>query len=348
MKIFVLIVLVIVFLFSFNIMAIASQSIAVPELDLSIDIPDDYMVFTRNISPISDIALQLEEYGVPLEEVLAAMETQHLYLDAISDDGLTEISLISNDVENSPELKNLDESTIEGLIEALSSGDAIEDFSNESNAVMLDNIQTEEFEKEMINNVLYITYNLTGKQNDVEIYSRNYFTITRNHALTIRFMSYNEITPSQNKIIDNIVHSITFLAPESTVQSNDTSFSWDELLYKVLIGAIVAGIIGGIAGPIAWHKNKKKKANMSEETTNENVNNEQKKIIIQLEKEQHSEDQIVKTQIKSEQVDQKGINNNVQINEIPKDEEKLFCKECGSKIPVDSKFCYKCGTKVNQ
>jgi hypothetical protein len=262
----------------------ANQIIEIPELDLSINIPENYLVITRD-SPITDeVASEMQNYGISAEELQNTMETKDLYLGAIDNNHKNKIGLFSTDVENSPELKNYDEAEIESMIDSLSPEND-QDYLPTSTGSALDDIKIGSIEKVMINNVLYIVCDFTANEDGSQINTKNYFTITRNHAITIKLISYNgTLTQSQNDVLSSIVNSIAFSSAESNISSQPKKTlenTLSEAGYKALIGGIAAAVINLIFWPIEIIRRKRRMRNIIDaymksnenRTPNENMSN---------------------------------------------------------------------------
>ena len=74
-------------LLAFAVHAADTVNIRLDELGMSLDVPADCSVFTRNMSP-DDPALA--EYGIDLEQLNQLMAERSIYLDLLSDDPLPE------------------------------------------------------------------------------------------------------------------------------------------------------------------------------------------------------------------------------------------------------------------
>ena len=321
MKKFIFVVFFLIFLFAFcNICYAAGQKIQIQELDLTLKIPENYIVITQNTSTNGTEANEVKEYGLSISDIQYSMIASNLYLDALEMSGMNEITINSVILEyETPELKNLDIQQKEYLIEYITDmlapenlNDMVNEYAEENpDAFLLENIHAEYIGEEMIGELLYMIFDITGEQNGIKTYSKYYYTITRNQGIGIKLLSYNgSLTDSQNEILYSVVSSMNFLTPESSViiQSQDLetgSTNLGDFGYKVLVAVIVAGILNLIFLPISI-MNKKKKLNA------------------------------VNTNLKSENEEKKNM------------DKKLFCTKCGKLIPIESEYCRYCGNKVSK
>ena len=102
-------------LLAFAVHAADTVNIRLDELGMSLDVPADCSVFTRNMSP-DDPALA--EYGIDLEQMNQLMAERSIYLDLLSDDPAYEglVTMVPNVVES---MTLFDEDTLESLKEPL-------------------------------------------------------------------------------------------------------------------------------------------------------------------------------------------------------------------------------------
>ena len=183
--------------FAASLMGYAADSVtyALDDVGLSVSLPSDYIVFTRDISETDP---NLNAYGLTKESKLSFMTTRSIYLDAWPKSDEYEIAVIMADN------RTVDFNTY--------SGDGL---------TQLAEFFSDEYEKEGITCIKYEIYQhaqtkfmkLYLKQlNNADMeYKLQYFTIYNSKPISITMQSYTgEITSQYEAVLKNIVDSVVF------------------------------------------------------------------------------------------------------------------------------------------
>jgi hypothetical protein len=261
------------------------------------------------------------------------MKPNHIYLDALNYTDSSEIILVSVENDESPELKNFSQSDIDDLISLMTSGSLEDYYTPDPEAVILEDIKLTYEGQELINDTLYLVFSSASTQEGNTVYTKNYFTITRNNGITIKLLSYNvPLSPEQNELLSSVVNSISFSSPESDIlpyQSNKSSESnFSEIGYKILTWVIASAIIILISLTVSLIKKRASKkdtdipAGQSASPTNKKAPHE------------------------NGNADISDSDKNDSDPNISLDKEQIYCNHCGKKLPSGSAFCLYCGKKV--
>ena len=173
------------------------------DLGMTIGIPDDYYVLTRDISS-SDPALSF--LGFTKADCINYLESSNFFLDAVDPNVTTEIvvRMTDNDL---PDMNLLPDATIDVLISSIS-----DVYSNNGLSVTsMDYYQHKQAK--------FIELNINQESDNGNIYGIQYYTIYDYKAISVTLHSYDGHVSDQDKrqartIIDSIVFDFSPVTPE--------------------------------------------------------------------------------------------------------------------------------------
>ena len=213
-----------------------AKEYSLSDTDISIDVPDDWFVFTRE--NIKDNPL-LGELNIDYEYIKNVFENNYAYLDAFIfyEDG--------NSLEMFVRVKE---------------NKAITNLSNYSD----DNVMTvskELAKKQGHNNYdIYVEdYKFTvGKYKDGNFNLIEYYTIVNGYGYTITIQKPIDYTESEEQLIKSIIDTIKFDVDLSLKEPTENK-DFDSFIDWVIRGGIIGAVVGGVSGLIIALIKKKKK-----------------------------------------------------------------------------------------
>lgn len=173
--------------------AVNTNTYQIDELDMSIDIPTEYVVFTRDME--SD-DLNLETYGLTKDELLYVMEAGNIYMSILDKDNNFEIliTMVENDLED---LNEFDDTAITALVSLLK-----EEY--EKLGVIIDRYDVYQHSQAKF-------VKIYQSSDEGTIFGLQYYTIYANKAINITMKSYSDkINLSEESIMKQIIDNMHF------------------------------------------------------------------------------------------------------------------------------------------
>jgi len=254
-----LLLLVISFLFIIGGSVSASETVTynIKEIDVNVDIPAEYLVFTRNIKD-DDPALQ--KSGLTKDFILSYLESGNMYLCAMPEDNEFEIylSYITTD-ENVPSFSELTPEGEKTLIRSITDNLAVSNMQP-SNFSFYDN-----------NGKMFIKYEIQQNKTDYML-SHSTLYDKKNINIMLRPAS-GQFTDNQRNIIEEIAHSIRYNAPSEPVTTEEPERSLKMKDYILTFAPIVILIlvIGGLV--LIVKRREKNQKNSGKNTVRVNFEN---------------------------------------------------------------------------
>lgn len=187
----------------------ASEEYVVSEMGISLDIPDEYIVFTRDMDK-SDAALS--DYGISKDELMEQFTAGNIYLNAVLPDGNEEI-VVTMEENIISEFNGLGETSLLMLASTLKDG--YEEYGISVSSYDIYHHPQLEF--------IRIYFNTTDKTT----YGLQYYTIYGGQAMNFTMRSYEgPISGSQERTIQNVVDSVElhFYVPTKTPVEETPAF----------------------------------------------------------------------------------------------------------------------------
>ena len=187
----------------------ASEEYVVSEMGISLDIPDEYIVFTRDMDK-SDAALS--DYGISKDELMEQFTAGNIYLNAVLPDGNEEI-VVTMEENIISEFNGLGETSLLMLASTLKDG--YEEYGISVSSYDIYHHPQLEF--------IRIYFNTTDKT----AYGLQYYTIYGGQAMNFTMRSYDgPISGSQERTIQNVVDSVDlhFYVPTKTPVAETPAF----------------------------------------------------------------------------------------------------------------------------
>ena len=204
MKKICLLILAIIVLFSFHVTALASsETYSLDELGMTIDIPSEYIVFTRDIDG-SDPALSA--YGIDKEDMLDFMESNNIYLNAMDEQVSFEI-VVTMTGSTTNDLNLWSDTELEALESFFESAD------NEKNVI-------EKYEIYQHEQTKFIKLHVAQQTETNTTYRLQYYTVYDNMAINVALYSYSgKINSDMESILNAIVDTVYFEKPPLLTES---------------------------------------------------------------------------------------------------------------------------------
>ena len=187
----------------------ASEEYVVSEMGISLDIPDEYIVFTRDMDK-SDAALS--DYGISKDELMEQFTAGNIYLNAVRPNGNEEI-VVTMEENIISEFNGLGETWLLTLASTLKDG--YEEYGISVSSYDIYHHPQLEF--------IRIYFNTTDKTT----YGLQYYTIYGGQAMNFTMRSYEgPISGSQERTIQNVVDSVElhFYVPTKTPVEETPAF----------------------------------------------------------------------------------------------------------------------------
>lgn len=286
----------------------AENTYRLDELGLSVTIPVHLITFTRNTNENDPVFAEL---GITKEQMDSIMESGKIYLDAIAPDGAYEVTVNMSEIQ----INDFNSCSDAELLEFAS------EFTNVYSEQGIDIEKTEVYENPQ-EKFLRLQLKVPEDCNVIQ-----YCTV-HNGKLIITQIRANigGLTSYRTDMIKRVVDSIEFdSSPQmetalKTASDIVTRKQTKDILYKCLI----AGLAGGLNALLAtcYYRHKKK---IAEKKTKEN----EEKLDVQ-------------PNVPTVETAWLVPDN----NDNQPEEQTAYCRICGAKLPNDSVFCSKCGTKV--
>lgn len=245
MKNFTCSVLALILAFAFSVSSFAAV-VPVDEFKLSLEVPDDWYVVTKDSSAEEKVF----EYYLYYEPTMEYIEDQGLSFFAVADEAMTEFTaqFEYTDGELPLPFSELSDSEIEEALAQMEENWSSEGYENCFAEVYEGSSET----------FLLINYDVSV--DDMVIYAADYIGYVDNVFCTFTFCSYNNIiSASEKETINEIIDSIE----SSNVVYEDSSRPVRFLIRN--FKAIGAAVIAAFAGAFAWIKKKFGRKNETEE-----------------------------------------------------------------------------------
>ena len=190
-----------------TVLAADSTTYTLDELGLKLSIPNDLIVFTRDLDGSeSDLSL----FGLEKESYLDNMISMNTYLDAVAADGSAEI--IVTMAEN--ELSDFNSYSDRELIETAESFDSL------YQEIGCTYLGSELYQHPQAK---FLIIQFTTPYGEAPVYSTQYYTIYANKAINVTLHSYSgTVSDDQALLLRNIVDSIVFETDSQSTESNYT------------------------------------------------------------------------------------------------------------------------------
>lgn len=194
-KFCLMLVTALLLVFSFPVYAVNTSKVELEELDMSIELPSDYIVFTRDIDSNDPI---LSEYGFTKDSLLSEMESKDLYLSSWNQELDYEIyiTMQGSQLEDYNQLSDTMLSTLASSFGA----------EYESLGITIDKYEV--YEHEQAN---FIKIYISQPNGDSTTYGIQYNTVYANKSINITLQSYSgKVTAEVEGIAKSMIDSITF------------------------------------------------------------------------------------------------------------------------------------------
>ena len=191
-------------------------SLFFPDLDLKVVVPSGFDILTRDMSANDPL---FEKYGFTRDQLLSTMKAQNTYLDAISSDGFTELTISRYDSTFSD--FNLASDTALKALESVFR----EMFADVGTTMDSYRIYSHSQEK-------YVKVQVHRSVTEGTIYTQQYTTVRGGVLINFTLQSYSGsgISSSQESILKKLVDSAQFGTPPATtnVPQSTKSFTYKD------------------------------------------------------------------------------------------------------------------------
>jgi hypothetical protein len=257
-KVIGVILAVILALFGGTATALASKSFVLSDLSMTMQLPDGWTVFTRDMDPGDEAFGVMDTDKKTVDELF---QKSGIYLDALNEGKTLEIAVsMTKDTEGIFNLNLLSESEREDELNKIK--DALA-----KNYTVTDSSQ---FKTEQ---ATFLCADLSASMNEKTIYIREYATIINGNDIAITLCSYGGDNSEDNKsMMEGVMDSVTFTEvldkPETTpAPSGSAQPAADAGMQQGILGGtwvwdVIAGVaVLGCIGYLIYSSSKRKSAN---------------------------------------------------------------------------------------
>lgn len=191
----------------------SDNSYYLKELDLTVTIPKEFTVFTRDMKTDDP---NLAKYGFTKDFLLSTMKTQHTYIEALSSDGLTEMYVAMFEDSGMSDFSTQSDATLKTMMDELMPQYASMGITM-TKSELYHHSQTK-FIK------MYGEHPVSG----MTVYTRQYSTVYNGHTYNFTMQSFSgKITSSQEKALQSVVDSAVFRKQSAGGSTSETSKTFD-------------------------------------------------------------------------------------------------------------------------
>jgi hypothetical protein len=196
--------LIMVFSMSTTVFAAASKSYQLDDLGMSIDIPSEYVTFTRNIS---DSDPNLATYGLTKKDLSDLMNTRNIYLNAWDKDVTFEIIVTMVD-STITDFNLMSDTVLNTLASSFKS-----EYANSG-------VTVEKYEVYQHDQAKFIKIYISQPNGSDKAYGLQYYTVYDNKAINVTMQSYSgKIDSSKEAILQSIVSTVHFVKEPLKLES---------------------------------------------------------------------------------------------------------------------------------
>ena len=240
-----------------------STTYELSELNMTIDVPADWITFTRDIDENDP---NLEQMGTTAETLISTYETNSIYLNAVCLNPLSEIVITMVSDKSTQSIYDFN------LISDEDMPEAAESIRTEMQEIMGDAATYTESSIYTHTQAKFAVFNFetSGEFPD---HAQQYTTIINGQTINVTLHSYTgQLTAAQEQLLKDVVDSITF--------TKVTKKPWLDVS-RVMMSAIIGGISGAIAVVIVALVKKHKRRKAAAESST---------VVLHTDSEQHSDD----------------------------------------------------------
>lgn len=222
----------------------------IKELGMSIKIPKEYMVITRELERDDEVFSAL---NLDYDETMTAFSAADIYLQALSDDSMLKITLTETSDENSQTINNYSDLSEAERKQVL---DALIESGNCTSGIEIKH-----------NGNIYFDLSLTRQSGESTIYCYQSHTVVNGMNINLTLHKENEkLTADEIKVITDIANTVNF---DKVTRKSGMSFEWWRLLLWIAILVAIALLSKYFYSKYNQHRNqnrrKKRKIPVSEE-----------------------------------------------------------------------------------
>lgn len=194
------------------------------ELGMSIKIPKEYTVITRESEREDEAFSTLE---LDFDETMTAFSAAHIYLQAVSDEQILKVTLTMTTDENAKTINNYSQLSAAQRVAVL---DAFLESDNYQSGVEIKH-----------NGNIYFDFAFTQNNSDNAVYGYQCHTVINGMNLNLTLQkSEEELTADEIKVVTNMANSIKF---DEIKSSKGPSLDW----WRVLLWVLILFVIGYLA-----------------------------------------------------------------------------------------------------
>jgi len=232
-KLAVLLILILICLFSIPAYASAMVPYTVDELNMSIDVPSDWITLTRDMD---DNNPYLDEFGLTVDEINAQFENNHIYLNSVYSDETSTVELVVTmlDYVGSNAVYSFDDLSSDELTDIAQDLEGQLHEQTGADYKFLDIYKSEQ--------ATFMCFDLQQSFEGMTVYGHQCYTIVNGQAINITMHSYaNPISPEVKTIQYEMVDSVKF----SSIQKKSAAKTVN--LYKSVRTGLITGAVFGVA-----------------------------------------------------------------------------------------------------
>lgn len=179
----------------------AAETVTVPELDVTLTLPEEMVGFTRELDEDDE---NLAALGLTADALLSEFETKHIYFNGISYEPLHEIVVTMTEDE--------------GLNQIFDFNQYSDKEMNEMAEMLVDSDETKQsginysfVEVYQQNQAKFVVFDINQLMSGMTVYGRQYYTVINGQAINVTVQSYEgEVTEEMKTELKGIVDSLAF------------------------------------------------------------------------------------------------------------------------------------------
>ncbi len=236
-RVFAIACVIIILFVPITTLALGMETYNIEEIGITIDIPSDWVAFTRDIDESNPI---LKNYGYTKEQLLAYMKESGIFLNAAPQDGSIEVIVRSFEIDFE-DLNLLSDSELKTCSDGIVA-------EGEKAGMTI----TPVYEPYQHKQAKFLIFNIQQKIGNTTVYGIEYFSVVNRKSIAITMQSYtgSMLSNSQEQEFKDIIDSTHFsgasaIVDQTNSQAKNTSNNIDSRLSitNIVFGLLLTSLV---------------------------------------------------------------------------------------------------------